>query len=136
MSSLLTTAILIAGTAQFGVLIASALVPSRLNWQAELKSLPRLHRQMHWIYGGYVVLAIVAFGLISLLNASELAGGSALARSVCAYIAVFWGVRFALQWVMDTRDYINTWWLSLGNCVLTLLFIAFALIYGYAALRP
>ena len=34
------------GVAQFGILIASALVPFRLNWRTELSSLSRLHRQM------------------------------------------------------------------------------------------
>ena len=48
---------------------------------------------MYWIYGGYVVLSIIAFGLLSLFNANELAAGGRLGRSVCGYIAVFWGVR-------------------------------------------
>jgi len=45
----------LAGGAQLGVLVASALVPSRLNWRSELAGLPRLNRQMHWVYGGYIV---------------------------------------------------------------------------------
>ena len=32
---------------------------------------------MYWVYGGYVVLSIVAFSLISVFNAVELAAGSA-----------------------------------------------------------
>src|SRR4029453_19214339 len=88
----LPTLIFLAGLAQLGVFVASALVPFQLKWKTELASLSRLHRQMYWVYGGYVVLAIVAFGLISIFNARELAGGTGLARSVCGYIAVFWGV--------------------------------------------
>src|SRR5262245_3673749 len=76
-----------AGVAQFGVLVASAIVPFRLNWRTELSSLSRLHRQMYWVYGGYVVLSIVAFALLSILNVRELAGRSGLARGVCFYIA-------------------------------------------------
>ena len=78
MQETLTTLIAVAGAGQLSVLCASALVPFRLNWKTELAGLSRLHRQMHWIYGGYVVLAIVAFGLISLLNAGELASGGGL----------------------------------------------------------
>lgn len=52
---------------------------------------------MHWGYGGYVVLSICAFALISLFYAEELAAGSGLARGVSAYIAVFWAVRLVLQ---------------------------------------
>jgi hypothetical protein len=82
------------------------------------------------------VLAIAAFGLISLFNAKELANGSGLARGVCGYIAVFWGVRLALQWVFDVKEHISTWWLRLGYYALTILFATFTLLYGFAAVRP
>ncbi len=133
---LLTQAITLAGAAQLGVLVASSLVPRRLAWKTALAGLPRLHRQMYWVYGGYVVLAIVACGLISLFNARELAGGGRLARSVCAYVAVFWGVRLGLQSVLDVEEHLSAWWLRLGYHTLTLLFASFTLIFGYAALRP
>lgn len=132
----LATLIMWAGVGQLGVLIASALVPFRLNWKAELRGLSRLHRQMYWVYGGYVVLAIVAFGLISLFNAREMANGTGLARGVCGYIAVFWGGRLVLQGVFDVKGHLTTWWLKTGYHALTALFVAFTLIYGYAALAP
>lgn len=46
----------LAGAGQLCVLVASALVPFRLNWRRDLAGLPRLHRQLYWTYGGYVVL--------------------------------------------------------------------------------
>jgi hypothetical protein len=122
-----------AGVAQFGVLIASAIVPFRLNWRTELSSLARLHRQMYWVYGGYVVLSIVAFALLSILNARELAGRSGLARGVCCYIAVFWGVRVALQGVFDVREHLSAWWLKAGYFALTILFATLTIVYGWAA---
>ena len=128
------TLIFLAGLGQLGVLVASALVPFQLKWKTELASLSRLHRQMYWVYGGYVVLAIVAFGLISIFNAKELASGSGLARGVCGYIAVFWGIRLALQWIFDVKEHLSVWWLKLGYYVLTILFAGFALLYGFAAL--
>ncbi len=67
-----------AGIGQLCVLIASALVPRRLNWRTEFAKLSRLHRQMYWVYGGYVVLSIIALGVISIINAAELAAGSRL----------------------------------------------------------
>lgn len=136
MQELLPTLIFLAGIGQIGVLIASALVPFQLKWKTELAVLSRLHRQMYWVYGGYVVLAITAFGLISVFNSAELAGGSGLARCVCGYIGVFWGVRLVLQWVFDVKEHISTWWLRLGYYALTILFAAFTLLYGVAALRP
>jgi hypothetical protein len=132
----MATAITLAGAGQIGVLIASALVPFRLKWKTELNALPRLHRQMYWVYGGYVVLAIIAFGLISLFNARELSGGSGLARGVCGYICIFWVIRLALQGVFDAREHLTAWWLKLGYHTLTLLFLSFTCIFGYAALGP
>ena len=73
----------LAGAGQLAVLVASALVPLRLNWRRDLAALPTLHRQLFWTYGGYVVLGIVALGGISLACAEELAAGSRLARAVC-----------------------------------------------------
>jgi hypothetical protein len=136
MQYLLTLLIMLSGFGQLGVLIASALVPFQLDWKHTLAGLPRLHRQMYWVYGGYVALGIVACGLISILNARELASGSGLARSVCVYIALFWGVRLALQGVFDVKPFLTAWWLRLGYHALTCLFIGFTLIFGFAALRP
>jgi hypothetical protein len=123
-----------AGVAQFGVLVASATVPFRLNWRTELSSLSRLHRQMYWVYGGYVVLSIVAFALLSILNARELAGRSGLARGVCCYIAVFWGVRVALQGVFDVKEHLSAWWLKAGYAALTVLFATLTIVYAWAAI--
>jgi len=132
----LTWLLLAGGVGQFGVLVASALVPFRLDWRNELASLSRLHRQMYWVYGGYVVLSIIAFALISLFNARELAAGSGLARGFCGYVAVFWGVRICLQAVFDVKEHLTAWWLRLGYHALTVLFVFFASVYGWAALRP
>jgi len=74
--------IFLSGIGQLCILIASMQVPFQLKWRTELAVLSRLHRQMYWIYGAYVVLAIVAFGLFSLFYASELANGSGLAMKM------------------------------------------------------
>jgi hypothetical protein len=133
---MLTTLITLAGAGQLSVLVASALVPVRLQWRTELAGLPRLHRQMYWVYGGYTVMGIIALGLISLFNAEALASGSRLARCVCGYAAIFWGVRLSLQAVLDVKDQLSLWWLKAGYHTLTVLFTTFTLIYAYAALRP
>lgn len=129
----LTRVLFTAGLAQLGILGASALVPFRLNWRTELSSLSRLHRQMYWVYGGYVVMSIVAFALLSILNARELAAGGGLARGLCCYIAVFWGVRVVLQGVFDVKEHLTAWWLKAGYFVLTVLFATLTLVYAWAA---
>ena len=67
-------------------------------------------------------------------NAAELASGSGLAHGLCGYIAVFWGVRLILQGIFDVTEHLSTWWLKLGYHTLTVLFVGFTLIYGFAAL--
>jgi hypothetical protein len=133
--TLLAHFIFFAGLGQLTIPIASALVPFRLKWRDELRGLPRLHRQMHWVYGGYVVLSIIAFATLSICNSGELARGSGLARGFCAYVAVFWGVRLALQAVFDIKEYLTTWWTKAGYAALTLMFTALTLIYSWAALE-
>jgi hypothetical protein len=133
---MLPTLILMAGAGQLCVLTASALVPLRLNWREQFRPLPRLHRQLCWVYGGYVVLSIVAFALLSLGNAHELAGGSGLARSLCGYVSVFWGVRLVLQGILDVNEYLTAWWLKLGYRGLTVLFTYFTVVYAWASLQP
>jgi hypothetical protein len=132
-TDVLSKLIFAAGLAQASILLASVQVPSALRWREELRPLPRLHRQMHWVYSGYVVLSIVAFAVISLLNARELAEGSALARAMCAYIAVFWGVRLGLQAVFDLGPYLTSPLKRAGVAALTVLFALLTLVYGVAA---
>jgi hypothetical protein len=135
MDTVLSRLIIVAGIGQVGVLIASALVPFRLNWRAELRGLSRLHRQMYWVYGGYVVLSIVAFAALSIVNSRELASGSGLARGFCAYVAVFWGIRVGLQAVFDVKEHLAVWWLKVGYLVLTVMFAGFTLVYAWAAVQ-
>jgi hypothetical protein len=135
MDTVLTRLIFVAGVGQLGVLIASALVPFRLNWRDELRGLSRLHRQMYWVYGGYVVLSIVAFAALSIFNSRELGSGSGLARGFCAYVAVFWGIRVGLQAVFDVKAHLTAWWLKAGYLALTLMFAGFTIVYAWAALQ-
>jgi len=81
-----------------------------------------------------VVLSIVAFGLICIFNAAEIAEGSPLARALCAYIALFWGIRFGLQWVFDASPFLTRWWLRVGYHVLSAFFVCFTVIFGSLAL--
>jgi hypothetical protein len=88
---------------------------------------------MERVHRGYVVMAIVAFAFLSILNARELAERSRLARGVCCYVAVFWGVRVVLQGVFDVKEHLSTWWLKAGYFVLTVLFATLTLVYAWAA---
>lgn len=129
----LTTVLFWTGIAQFGVLIASSLVPVRLDWKTTLAPLPPLLRQLFWVYGGYIVLSIVSLGLITTFNAQELALGSRLARSFCLFAAAFWGIRLGLQPFLHARPFLTTWWLAAGYHLLTVLFSLFTAVFLWAA---
>ena len=129
----LTDLIRVSGAAQLSILIASSLVPFKLKFKQDLASLPTLHRQLYWTYGGYVVMGIVTLGVISLTCADELATGSRLARAVCIYGTLFWGIRLALQAVLDAKPHLTAWWLTAGYHTLTVLFLFNTAVYAYAA---
>ncbi|MFN3149510.1 hypothetical protein [Bremerella sp.] len=131
----LATLIFVGGLLHFSVLIASALVPFRLDWKNELASLSKLHWQMYWVYGGYVVMSIVAFGIISVTNATEIAEGSGLARAFCGYVCVFWLVRLVLQAVLDVKQHLTEWWLTAGYHALSVVFLLLVLIFGWGAIH-
>ena len=127
----------VGGLFHFVVLIASGLTPRVLDWRRSLAALHPFLRRLFWVYGCFIVLVIISFGVLTLLHANELASGAALPRSVCAMIAIFWLARLGVQFfVFDTRPYLTTTVLRLGYHGLTLLFIALVFIYGGAALNP
>jgi hypothetical protein len=131
----LPTFLLIAGLLHFVILIASALVPQILDWRGELRKLPPLFAQLVWVHGGFIVLTIFGLGLITLINAAELASGTVLARSLCGFIAMFWGTRLVVQFFyFDPTAYLTTLLLKLGYHFLTVVFACLTIVYMWSAL--
>jgi hypothetical protein len=129
--------LLLAGILHFCILIASASVPRLLGWRTALPNLPRMLRQLFWVYGAFIVLVIIGFGTLTLAFAPALAAGGSLARGLCALIAFFWLARLGVQlFVFDLEPYLTRWWLRLGSHGLTVAFLYFALVYGACALLP
>ncbi len=125
----------IGGALHFGILLASALVPKVLDWQATLRKLDGLSRQLVWVHGAFIVLVIVGFGLLSILLPAELAAGTLLARGLCLFISLFWTARLVVQFfVFDAKPYLKSLWLRAGYHGLTVVFLYHAAIYGWAAL--
>jgi len=131
----LETLIFISGILHLGTLLGSAQVPKELKFKEELPKVSPLMR--HWILvaGLYIVMNLVAFGVISLCYSRELASGEPLARAFCAYVAVFWGSRLVIQFfVFDARPYLRNWFLIVGYHGLTAVFLWQTTVYGYAAI--
>lgn len=118
----------------FGILLASFTVPRVLDWRRELQHLAPLSRQLVWVHGAFVVLVILGFGVLSVLYFRELAAGTPLARGMCAFVALFWGLRLLVQaTVFDTRPYLTTWTLAAGYHGLTAVFAYLTIVYAWAA---
>jgi hypothetical protein len=132
------TLLLLAGVMHFAILIASALVPKVLDWRGELRKLPALFAQLVWVHGGFIVLTIIGLGVISVVNAAELASGTLLARTVCGFIALFWGTRLAVQFFyFDATPYLTSLPLRLGYHGLAAVFTCLTVIYTLCAIgRP
>ena len=132
----LTTLLILAGVCHFGILLASALVPRVLDWRGELARVSPLSRHVVWTHGVFIVLTIVAFGVITVANAPTLAAGSTLARWFCGFVAVFWLSRLVVQlFLFDARPYLKTALLKLGYHGLTVVFTYLGAVYAWAAVR-
>ncbi len=126
----------LAGAGQFGILLASVQVPAILDWKHELARLHPFLRRLFWVYGVFIVLTIIGFGVITLSYAPELLEGRPLARGVAALMAVFWLARLAVQcFVFDARPFLTNRWRRLGYHTLTAAFVFFTAVYGWTALR-
>jgi hypothetical protein len=130
----LTTLLLVGGLLHLAITSAGVVMTLVLDWRKNLACLSGLTRHIIWTHAGFVLMTIVAFGLVSLLCAADLAGGSPLARATCAFIALFWGTRLIIQFFLfDARPYLTNVLLKLGYHGLTAVFAYFTLTYGLAA---
>ncbi len=130
----LHNALLLAGAGHFGILSASALVPKVLDWKNALKPLTPFLRTLFWVYGVFIVLTIISFGVLTLLHADAMARGEPVARSLAAVIGVFWGARLFVQlFIFDTRPFLKNAWMKLGDHVLTAAFVYMTLVFGAVA---
>jgi hypothetical protein len=132
----LVTLIRIGGVLHFGILIGSFLTPQTLDWRSELRKLQPISRQLVWVHGAYIVLTIIAFGLILTTQAPALADASGLARAVCLFVALFWGIRLLIQFFyFAPGELLNRVYLKVGYHGLTVVFTYLTAVFTYAAVR-
>jgi hypothetical protein len=131
----LETLIRFGGVFHLSLLIAGTLAARVLDWKHELHRLCPLSRHMIWTHGAFIVMTIIAFGVISLFNAGELAAGAATARWFCGFVATFWITRLFVQFFLfDPKPHLTNPVLTIGYHTLTVVFTYLAAVYGYAAL--
>ena len=125
----------LAAAVQLLILIASALTPRVLDWRKNLAALPPFLRKLFWVYGVFIVMVIIAFATITFRHADAMAAREPVARSLCLFIAIFWGARLFVQFaIFDARPFLTNWFYKTGYHALTIIFAFLTFVYGKAAL--
>jgi hypothetical protein len=125
----------IAAALQLSILIASALTPRVFDWRKNLAALHPFLRKLFWVYGVFIVMVIIAFAALTFLHADAMAARQPVARSLCAFIAIFWGARWFVQFaVFDPKPFLTSWFYRFGYHALTIIFAFLTFVYGRAAL--
>jgi hypothetical protein len=125
----------LAAAVQLLILIASALTPQALDWRKNLAVLHPFLQKLFWVYGVFIVMVILAFATLTFRHADAMAAREPVARSVCVFIAVFWGARLIVQFaIFDVRPFLTNWIYRIGYHALTFTFAFLVLVYGKAAL--
>ena len=127
--------LILAGAAHLCITSAGVVMTFVLDWRRNLAPLSPLTRHIIWVHGLFVLMMIVAFGVMSIALAGPLSSGEPLARAACAFVAIFWGVRLVIAFFLfDATPFLKTFPLKLGYHGLTIVFVYFTVVYGLAAL--
>jgi hypothetical protein len=124
-----------AAALQLLILIVSASTPRVLDWRTNLAALHPFLRKLFWVYGAFIVMAIIAFATLTFLHAEAMAAQEPVARSLCVFIAIFWSARLVVQFaIFDPRPFLTNWFYRFGYHALTVAFAFLIFIYGKAAI--
>jgi hypothetical protein len=119
----LSLALWLSGVGHFCVLIASFQVPARLGWKQDLTKLTPFNRKLMWVHGGFAVLTIVAFGILTLALHDEFLRGDRAALGLALFIGVYWALRIIVDFVYyEHKDWPRGRGFVIGHVFLTLLF--------------
>ena len=125
----------LAGGFHFVTLVLASFTPIPPDWEASLDRLPPMHRRFSIAQNLSIGAVIAVLGGFSLGYAPALVAGSPLARAICAATALFWGGRLAILPWLGVRAALTTKALRYGYLLLLAECTAYALAYGWLALR-
>ena len=127
---LLGLALWLAGTGHFVVLAASFQVPARLRWSEDLVKLTPFNRKLMWVYGGFTVFTIAAFGTLTILLHREMLRGNRAAVALALFIGLYWIARALVDLLyFSHRDWPRGPGMAVGHFLLTSLFVVLAVAY-------
>ena len=120
----------LAGIGHFCVLIASFQVPSRMHWKEDLAKLMPANRKLMYTYGVFIVMTIIAFGVLTLLLHDELLRGEKSALGLATFIGVFWLMRVVIDFTYHNHaDWPQGTRFVIAHVLLTTLFLALTSTY-------
>jgi hypothetical protein len=97
----------IAGALQLVVAAANIPLSWLLHFGREHSRLTPIVRQIHQVHHVYLGVLLVVFAAISMTFPEELAAGGGLGRFISAVLALFWGVRLAVQRLYYDREFLH-----------------------------
>lgn len=122
------------GVAQFLVLFASYQVPRRLRWKEELPRLCAFNQKLMYSYGGFIVLCIFAFGVLTLSLHSSFLAGERSAVGLALFMTAFWLLRLIVDFFYyKAEDWPQGPDFVIGHALLNSLFVFLTLGYGFTA---
>jgi len=131
----LVIALQLAGLMHLGLIAAGTVMPRVVNLRDHVAALPPFICRLFWVYYSFIALFLMGFGALSFFLARELASGTALARAVCGFLAVFWAMRlFVAVFVFDVRPYLTSVLWRIGYHATNVVFALLPAIYGWSAL--
>jgi alginate O-acetyltransferase complex protein AlgI len=120
----------LAGAGHFAILFASFQVPSRLHWKQDLAQLMPFNRKLLWVQGGFTVLTIIAFGILTFALHRELLRGDRAALGLACFIGSYWTARILVDALyFSHEDWPQGKQFVVGHVLLTCLFVALACSY-------
>lgn len=94
--------IYLAGAGLLAIVVANFFAPRLLRYSENLALASPIVRQIFFVHGAYIVAVLAGQAALCFAFPEELAGRSALGRSLSAFLALFWLTRFVLQgWYYD-----------------------------------
>lgn len=133
--SIWIAAVRAAGVFHLVTVALAHVTPIPRDWDQNLARLPDVHRRFAVAQNVFIGATMVFAGIVSIALAPALVMGTPVARAVCLGIALWWGARVVvLQW-LRVWPQLTSPWLRLGFAALHLECIAFALGYGWLAVR-
>jgi alginate O-acetyltransferase complex protein AlgI len=131
LSAYVSAGLWVGAVGHFMILGASFQVPKELDWKTDLAQLKPLNRKVMWTYGGYIVMMIIAFGVMTAVFHEQFLAGTTVALGLSALIVVFWTVRVLVDFFyFDHDDWPDGVYYVVGHTMLTSLFLLLIVVYA------